>query len=74
MSNNTKLIVRKAKDGINHEAVMMKYCGDWYEKHLASGYTRSDAINALISSLKTEIFILEEELGSALYGRWEVSE
>ena len=73
MIDNRKLIIRKAKDGINHEAVVMDYCGSWYEKHVNSGYTPEDAIRALISSLQTEIFMLEEDLDKAMYGRWEAA-
>ena len=69
--DNKKLIVRKAKDGINHEAVIMHYCGEWYESQIASGHTKSDAIRSLISSLKAEIFILEGDLELACYGKFE---
>ncbi len=69
--DSKKLIVRKAKDGINHEAVIMHYCGGWYESRVASGYTKEDAIRSLISSLKTKIFILEDDLELACYGKFE---
>ena len=71
MIDNRKLIVRKAKDGINHEAVIMDYCGGWYESRHGSGYTETDAIYNLINSIRTEIYMLERDLDFACYKRWE---
>ena len=69
--DNRKLIVRKAKDGINHEAVIMDYCGSWYESRYGSGHTASDAIERLIRNLQTEIYMLERDLELACCGEWK---
>lgn len=69
-----KLVIRKQADGINHEAVIidetMSY-GKEYPLHRGSGYTKSDALNDLISGIKTEIFMLEQDLNFALCGHIE---
>jgi len=71
MIDNRKLVVRKTKDGINHEAVIMNYCGGWYESRRGSGHTETDAIYDLIDKMRTEIYMLERDLDLACYGRWE---
>lgn len=71
MIDNRKLVVRKAKDGINHEAVIMDYCGRWYEREIGSGYTEYDAINALRSQLVSAIYMAERDLDLIDYGRIE---
>lgn len=62
MFDNRKLIVRKAKDGINHEAVLMDYCAGWIESEIGSGYTEKDAITDLINTLRVSINMLESDL------------
>lgn len=66
-----KIVVRKAKDGINHEAVIMRYCGDWYESHTATGYTETEAIRSLIDTLKTEIAMLKDDLDCVYFSKIE---
>ena len=66
--DNKKLVIRKQKDGINHEAVLMLYCGRWFEEHVGSGYTPEDAVRDLISSLETKIFMLEDDLDFIRFG------
>ena len=62
MQDNRKLIVRLAKDGINHEAVIQDYCGSYYDRVVATGYTKLDAIEALINSLYCTIAMAESDL------------
>ena len=62
MNDNRKIIVRKAKDGINHEAVIMDYCGRWFERRRGSGYTEMDALIDLRQSMITDILFLERDL------------
>lgn len=69
MIDNRKLVVRLAKDGINHEAFIED--GDYYNREVATGYTKSDAIKALISSLRCTIAMAERDLDfveSEIYG------
>lgn len=71
MIDNRKLVVRKAKDGINHEAIIMDYCGGWYEREVGVGYTEYDAVNDLRSQLVTAICRAERDLDLIDYGRIE---
>lgn len=71
MNDNRKLIIRKAKDGINHEAVIMDYCGGWYEREMGNGFTEFDAINDLRSKLVATIYMAERDLALCDYGRIE---
>lgn len=71
MQDNRKLIIRLAKDGINHEAVIEDYCGSHYDRVIATGYTKRDAIEALINSLRCTIAMAERDLDfvkSKIYG------
>ena len=67
MNDNRKLVIRKAADGINHEAVIMDYCGRWYEKSIGRGYNKRDALDDLINRLETEVYIARNDLEFAKY-------
>lgn len=71
MNDNRKLIVRKAKDGINYEAVIKDYCGSWYDRKTWTGSTPYAAIDGLINDMISEINFLENDLCLAMYGHWE---
>lgn len=71
MQDNRKLIVRKAKDGVNYEAVIEDYCGSHYDRVIATGCTKYDAIEALINDLRCTIAMAENDLDfveSEIYG------
>ena len=68
MDNKRKLILRKAEDGVNYEAVLMKFCGDWYESTSYRGASPFEAKRGLIKSIQTEIYILERDLDFIMYG------
>ncbi len=46
----SRLIIRKANDGINYKAVVQRFCGEYYDAHVASGATPFEAREALIHS------------------------
>jgi len=71
MKDNRKLIVRKAKDGINYEAVIRDYCGRWYDHKTWADATPRGAIAGLIKDMISEINYLENDLCLAMYGHWE---
>ena len=62
MQDNRKLIVRKAKDGVNYEAVIQDYCGDYYDRVVATAGTKYDALKELETSLKIDIFNAQRDL------------
>lgn len=62
MQDHRKLIVRLAKDGINYEAVIEDYCGSHYDRVIATGYTKIEAIEELINSLHCTIAMAESDL------------
>lgn len=62
MNDNRKLVIRKAKDGINHDAVLLDYCGGEYEKRIGTGYTKSDALNDLMNGIRCEIYCANRDL------------
>ena len=71
MNDNRKLIVRKAKDDINYEAVIKDYCGSWYDRKTCTRATPYDAIDGLINNMISEINWLENDLCLAMYRCWE---
>lgn len=68
MDDKRRFILRKAEDGVNYKAVLMKFCGDWYESESYKGATPFEAKRGLISSLQTEIYMLERDLDFIMYG------
>ena len=62
MIDNRKIIIRKAKDGVNYKAVIMDYCGRWYERRSGSGATPREAIKDLIRGMEVEIYMIEEDI------------
>lgn len=62
MIDRRRLVVRKAKDGINYEAVIMDYCGVEYERRIATAYSPTLALDSLISDIECEIYLAKRDL------------
>ena len=62
MIDNRKFIVRKAKDGINYEAVIQDYCAGEYDRVKATSGTVANAISELRNDLMYQIIQAERDL------------
>ena len=70
MQDNSRLICRKAKDGINYEVVVQRFCGDYYDYASGRGASIYDAERELISSLHTKIYLAEKAIDLVEYGSY----
>ena len=71
MTDNSRLICRKAKDGINYEVAIQHYCGGYFDYVVGYGASIYDAKRDLINSIHTEIYLLEKALDLVNFGVME---